>query len=72
MPEFEHPITWVEVVYICDVCREGEMEHTGETRGVWYDQPRYHHRCPNCGDVSWLSLPYKSVRRFKRIETEDK
>lgn len=47
--------------YICDNCRKGEMEPTGEN--VWLtDPPKFKHRCNICNEEIFLTEKHPVIK----------
>lgn len=64
MGEKEYLVQPFEVIYICDICGEGEMKQTGTMISV--SPPEWGHRCNNCGCTHNMLDQYPTIR-YKRI-----
>lgn len=47
------------VDYICDECKESNMEYTGNMIFTYPEQ--YEHKCNNCGNVKNFNVKYPEV-----------
>lgn len=59
--EKEFLVKPIAIKYICNFCKEGEMEPTGEND--WsLDIPKFKHRCNKCGEELFLDKKYPQIK----------
>lgn len=59
MSEKTYDIKPIGLMYICDVCKTGEMQQTGFTKLL--HPPLYTHRCAHCGVMEDFFKRYPDI-----------
>lgn len=64
MSEYYKKVKTYQVVYICDVCRRGEMKPTG--MALLTAPPQYPHTCDKCGASTTFREIYPRLE-YRRV-----